>query len=265
MSDYRFEAEHLFAESLWNSSVRAFLDFNGYTKNMVGNQIGLFSDPQLVRQLQNLPANCPVRKAQPKNMRYWRSISAIVFALVLTSCSQSPTEYPEFDRDFAFVVEPMRTIDWESPEIKAQPNPNERKLDLSYIDHHFRGAVLCTSSGYGADLGGVPDAVFDGRVIVPGRRPAHNGGNSVAVVTPYMILNFSAYVGGVAECRSRLGLPSNANGRNCVSTKGATQIAQFDRLGHARIKRTDAKRYAHFSTEYRIEGDCPNWDVLEGN
>ena len=66
MSDpyYRFEVEHIFSDSLWgNPEIKAFLEANGYTQEMAGNKIALFSDPLMVAQLQNLPAGDPLKQA----------------------------------------------------------------------------------------------------------------------------------------------------------------------------------------------------------
>jgi hypothetical protein len=62
---FRFEIEHIFGKALWNENnpdTRDFLNANGYTPNMSGNQIALFSDSAMVAQIQALPANDPLRK-----------------------------------------------------------------------------------------------------------------------------------------------------------------------------------------------------------
>ncbi len=66
MSDpyYRFEVEHDFSQSLWNNqTIKTFLEANGYTREMAGNKIALFSDPLTIAQIQALPANDPLRLA----------------------------------------------------------------------------------------------------------------------------------------------------------------------------------------------------------
>ena len=63
-SDYRFEVEHIFSKSLWDNPVfKAFLETNGYTREMAGNKIALFSDPLFIAQLQQLSPNDPLRHA----------------------------------------------------------------------------------------------------------------------------------------------------------------------------------------------------------
>jgi hypothetical protein len=47
---YRFQVEHIFADSLWNDpTIGQFLTDHGYTRNMAGNKMGMYSDPRMSR------------------------------------------------------------------------------------------------------------------------------------------------------------------------------------------------------------------------
>ncbi len=66
MSDplYSFEAEHIFAQELYKDSQRAaFLNQHGYKRDMLGNLMGLYSDPAAVAHIQSLPDGHPLKAA----------------------------------------------------------------------------------------------------------------------------------------------------------------------------------------------------------
>lgn len=61
---YSFEAEHIFAQELWGRlGHKDFLEKHGYQQHMIGNLIGLFSDPDVVAQIQSLPDDHPWKAA----------------------------------------------------------------------------------------------------------------------------------------------------------------------------------------------------------
>jgi len=61
---FNFEAEHVFADSLWrDTDIRSFLESNGYQKNALGNLMAEFADADTVSKIQKMSANEPLKAA----------------------------------------------------------------------------------------------------------------------------------------------------------------------------------------------------------
>ncbi|HZG08743.1 MAG TPA: hypothetical protein VEZ70_07185 [Allosphingosinicella sp.] len=61
---YSFEGEHIFAQELFaDNALGDFLRSRGYQRDMLGNLIGLYSDPVAVAHIQSLPNGHPFKAA----------------------------------------------------------------------------------------------------------------------------------------------------------------------------------------------------------